>query len=359
MQEENVSDQQKFTTKVIETVIRLTILALLIGWCFAIIKPFFMIVTWGLILAIATYPLYELLMNKFGLKRKLSSTLVTILLLAIIFVPMGFITKSMVKNIGVAKELLNNDKAVIPAPDASVKNWPVIGEMTYDFWYNASEHLDVMITKNSAQIKSIGLWFLDNIGDAGSGFLKFVLSIIVSGILLAYSKEGRKSAEKIGSRLIGTKGKQFVEDSVITIRNVAKGILGVAFFQAILFGIGLIIAGVPFAGIWTIICLILAIIQIGIGPILIPISIYVFMTGDVITAVLLTIWMIFVSLVDNVIKPIVMGRKAPAPTLVIFLGAIGGFMLNGIIGLFIGAVVLSLGYNIFIWWLNKDQVIES
>lgn len=353
-----VSEQRKFTSKVIETIIRLTVLVLLIGWCFAIIQPFFMIFAWGLILAISMYPLYGYLLKLFGGKKKLASITVSIILLAVIFVPVGFITKSMVSNIGIAKEMLSSDEDIIPPPDASVKEWPVIGNATYDFWYNASEHLDVIISDNAAQIKTIGLWFLDKMGGAGSGFLQFVLSIIICGILLSYSSQGRKSADEIGTRLIGSKGKKFIEDSIITIRNVAKGILGVAFLQAILFGIGLVFAGVPFAGIWSIICLMLAIIQVGIGPIIIPISIYMFMTGDVLTASLLTIWMVFISLVDNVIKPIVMGRKAPSPTLVIFLGAIGGFMLNGIIGLFIGAVILSLGYNIFIWWLNMNKIEE-
>ncbi len=356
--ENSQSEQARFTNKVLEAVIRLTVLVLLIGWCILIIQPFFMIVAWGLILAITLYPLYAYIIKKFNGKRKLASTIVTLFLLTIIFVPTGLITKSLVSNIGVVKELLQNDESVIPPPNASVKEWPVIGNAAYDFWYKASEHLDVLIADNSAQIKTIGLWFLDNLSGAGSGFLQFILSIIVCGILLVYSTDGRKAADSIGIRLIGPKGKQFIEDSIITIRNVAKGILGVAFFQAVLFGLGLVVAGVPFAGIWTIICLMLAIIQIGIGPVIIPISIYMFMTGDVLTAIILTIWMVFISLIDNVIKPIVMGRKAPAPTLVIFLGAIGGFMLNGIIGLFIGAVILSLGYNIFIWWLNMNQVEE-
>ncbi len=350
-----LSEQSKFTNKIIETAIRLTVLVLLIGWCFAIVQPFFMIFAWGLILAISIYPLYSYLTKFFRGKKKLASTVVTILLLAIIFVPTGFITKSMVGNISVAKELLENSESIVPPPNESVKDWPIIGKATYDFWYKASENLDVLISENSAQIKTIGLWFLDSLSGAGSGFLQFVLSIIVCGILLVYSINGRKFADELGIRLICAKGKQFIEDSIITIRNVAKGILGVAFFQAILFGLGLIVAGVPFAGIWSAICLMLAIIQVGIGPIIIPISIYMFMTGDVLAATLLTVWMVFISLIDNVIKPIVMGRKAPAPTIVIFLGAIGGFMLNGIIGLFLGAVILTLGYNIFIWWVNMNK----
>jgi predicted PurR-regulated permease PerM len=348
-------EQNRFTGKVIESTIRLTVLIILIGWCFAIIQPFTIIILWGLILAIAMYPPFKYLENKISGNKKLASMVITLILLAVVFVPAGFITKSMVKNVGVAKELLSSGDAIIPPPNESVKDWPVVGNATYDFWFKASEHLDVIIADYAPQIKTAGLWLLQNLGGAGSGFLQFILSIIVSGIFLAYSSEGRKSADKIGERLIGLKGKEFIQDVIITVRNVARGILGVAFLQSVLFGIGLVIAGVPFAGIWSVLCLILAIIQLGLGPLIIPISIYLFMTGDVLTAVLLTIWMVIISLIDNILKPIVMGRKAPVPTIVIFLGAIGGFMLNGIIGLFIGAVVLSLGYKLFLWWLDLKQ----
>lgn len=353
---EKTSEQTLFTRKIIETVIRLTILVLLIGWCFAIIEPFFIIIAWGLILAIAMHPLYTFFQKKAKVNSKWAAIFVTIILLSFILVPTAFLTKSMVTNIGIMKELIKDGKEIIPPPSPQVSEWPVIGKFTYDFWLDASNHLDVVIKENATQIKTISFWLLDNLGGAGSGFLKFVLSIFVSGIMLAYSKEGRKAADTIGVRLIGERGKEFIKDVITTVRNVARGILGVAFFQAILFGLGLAVAGVPFVGIWSIICLILAIIQLGLGPIIIPISIYMFMTGDVLTAILLTIWMVLISLIDNIVKPLVMGRNAPVPTLVIFLGAIGGFMLNGIIGLFIGAVVLSLGYKIYQWWLNYENL---
>jgi predicted PurR-regulated permease PerM len=351
----NTTEQRYFTKKLIEATIRLVVLTLIIGWCFAILQPFIIIVAWGLILAVAMFPLYEFLKKVFKGKKKLASIVVTLVLLSVIFTPAAFITKSMVTNIGIAKEMIQSDAAIIPPPDASVKEWPVIGKSTYAFWYEASTQLDKLIVDLGPQLKTIGLWLLDNISSAGFGFLQFILSIIISGIMLTYADQGHKAADSIGIRLIGERGKEFIQDAIITIRNVARGILGVAFLQAVLFGLGLVVAGVPFAGIWSVVCLILAIVQLGLGPLIIPISIYMFMTGDVLTAILLTVWMVFISLFDNVVKPIVMGRKAPVPTLVIFLGAIGGFMLNGIIGLFIGAVVLSLGYKMFQWWLKMES----
>ena len=142
------------------------------------------------------------------------------------------------------------------------------------------------------------------------------------------------------------------EMAEVTVRNVAKGILGIAVVQSLLAGVGLVIAGVPFAGLWILLCLILAIVQIGILPVSIGVIIYIWGSADTLTATLLTIWMILVGVSDNILKPIMLGKGAPAPMLIVFLGAIGGFMFSGFIGLFTGAIVLSLGYKLFIGWLK-------
>ena len=141
----------------------------------------------------------------------------------------------------------------------------------------------------------------------------------------------------------------------MTIRNVSRGIIGVAFIQATLAGIGFLIAGVPLAGLWALISLFLAIIQIGVTPVLIVVIIYIFSTASTLTAVLLTIWLILVGLSDNILKPLLLGKGAPVPMLVIFLGAIGGFIFSGFMGLFLGAIVLSIGYKLLQAWLDEKQ----
>jgi predicted PurR-regulated permease PerM len=121
-------------------------------------------------------------------------------------------------------------------------------------------------------------------------------------------------------------------------------------------GIGFLVAGIPYAGIWTLLCLILAIIQIGIFPIVLGVLIYIWTTAHTITAILLTVWMIPVGLLDNILKPLMMGKGAPVPMLVIFLGSLGGFIYSGIVGLFTGAVILSLGYRLFDTWLKGSEI---
>jgi predicted PurR-regulated permease PerM len=188
----------------------------------------------------------------------------------------------------------------------------------------------------------------------GLGIIEFIVSIIIAGVMLAYAESGGKAAEQVFIRLAGRRGQDFVKLTETTIRQVVKGILGVALIQTILASIGFFVAGVPAAGLWTIISLILAIVQIGVGPVVIPLIIYVWSSSDTLTASLFTGWSIMVLVIDNVLKPLLLGKGAPVPMLVIFLGAIGGFIAIGFLGLFLGAVILSLTYKLAVEWITPD-----
>lgn len=151
-----------------------------------------------------------------------------------------------------------------------------------------------------------------------------------------------------------------VESAELTVRNVAKGVLGVAIIQSLLAGIGFVLAGIPLAGLWILVCLVLSIVQIGILPVSVGVIIYIWGAADTGTATIFTIWMVLVGVSDNILKPILLGKGAPAPMLVVFLGAIGGFMVSGFIGLFTGAIILTLGYKLMISWLEStDEKLEE
>jgi predicted PurR-regulated permease PerM len=182
------------------------------------------------------------------------------------------------------------------------------------------------------------------------------LAIIVSGVFLAFATPAGTVIKSLFIRLAGRHGESMSEVAEVTVRNVAKGVLGVAVIQSLLAGISFVIVGIPLAGLWILICLILAIVQIGIMPVSVGVIIYIWGAADTLTATLFTIWMLFVGLVDNVLKPILLGKGAPVPMVIVFVGAIGGFMLSGFIGLFTGAIVLSFGYNLFKEWLNVSTV---
>jgi predicted PurR-regulated permease PerM len=176
---------------------------------------------------------------------------------------------------------------------------------------------------------------------------------VIAGFLLANSSQCASTSRKIAIQLFGDKGAQFEALAEATIRSVTTGILGVALIQTLFAGLGFLMVGLPGAGLWALVFLIGAVLQVG-GLALLPAVIYVFATMATAKAVIFLIWCILVGLMDNVLKPLLLGRGVPVPILVIFLGVIGGFMAMGIIGLFVGAIVLSVGYTLFLAWLEGD-----
>jgi len=276
-------------------------------------------------------------------------------MLSLLIVPSWAITESLIKGVDALRELHTEGQPIIPPPGESTKKWPVIARPLIDVWKMASENFQATTIKYQAEFKLIGGWLLRAFAGFGTGIAQFIASLILSGVLLIYTDPISVSMRKLFKKLAGEKGDDFTDTSILTVRNVFKGVLGVAFAQATLAGIGFFVAGVPYPGLWTMICLILAIVQIGVGPVAIPIAIYMFSVTDTFTATMLALWMIPVTLSDNILRPILMGRGAPVPMLVIFMGAIGGFIYQGFVGLFLGAIILSLGYKLLISWLDIAQ----
>jgi predicted PurR-regulated permease PerM len=204
-------------------------------------------------------------------------------------------------------------------------------------------------------IKTIAKRTLQALAGFTMDLVMLILSIVIAGVLLANAKVGGKVAEDFLDRVMGRNGAAMVDLAAGTIRQVAKGILGVAVLQAAMFAVGVFIAGIPGAGLLTVVALILCIIQLGVGLVAIPVLIYAWTSMGTTAAVLLTIWMVIVMISDNILKPILLGRGAAVPMPVIFLGSIGGFLLSGFIGLFTGAVVLSIGYRLLNGWMVGFQ----
>jgi predicted PurR-regulated permease PerM len=323
-------------------------------WCFDILKPFVLILIWAIVIAIAVYPVHKFFIKFFRGRSILAVVVLTLLLLSIIIVPSGLIIYSLYEGINHFRELFNAGEPLIPPPGGTTANWPTITKPIVDIWQLASDNLHEAVVKYSDQIKEYGTILLIALAGISKGILSFIVSIIIAGFLLIYADSSAVVTKKIFTKLVGENSDNFTEITVLTIRNVVKGILGVAVIQTTMAGLGFFIAGVPFAGLWTILCLILAIVQVGVGPIAIPVAIYMFSVSDTTTAVILAIWLGITLLADNVLKPILLGRNAPAPMLVIFLGAIGGFLYNGFIGLFLGAIILTIGYKLFMIWLDTE-----
>lgn len=340
--------------KIVDTLIRLGVLSLLLMWCFDILKPFVLILVWAIVIAIAIYPVHTFFIKIFRGRKILAGIVLTLFMLSVIIIPSGLIMYSLFEGVNHFRELFKAGEHLIPPPGGNTANWPVFAKPIVDFWQLASDNLQEAVVQYSDEIKQYGALLLLALAGFSKGILSFIVSIIIAGILLIYADSSAVVTRKIFKKLVGKNGENFATISVLTIRNVVKGILGVAFIQTTMAGLGFFIAGVPFPGLWTILCLILSIIQVGVGPIAIPVAIYMFSVSDTTTAIILAIWLGITLLADNVLKPILLGRNAPAPMLVIFLGAIGGFIYNGFIGLFLGAIILTIGYKLFMMWLDTE-----
>jgi predicted PurR-regulated permease PerM len=351
--ETEIEKDKAFLKRILEVSIRIGLLLLLVVWCFQIIRPFIVPVIWGIILAVATQPGYRRLNAALGGRRGLAAALVTVLMLVLLAGPSMMLAGTLIEG---ARELagqLREGQLRIPPPPESVGTWPLIGPHLAAFWSLASENLAEALEKIGPQIRAAGVWLLAAAGGVGFGILQFIFAIVISGVLLAHSKGGEQAADAIAVRVMGEQGSKFADLEGATVRSVSRGILGVALIQAILAGLGFLAVGLPAAGLLALLCLFLAVIQLGVGLIMIPAMIYIFATADTLPAVLFLVWGVFVTLLDNILKPILLGRGVQVPMAIIFVGAIGGFLVHGIIGLFVGSVVLALGYTLFTAWLRE------
>jgi len=346
-----------FTQNTIEAAIRLGLLLLLAAWCFRIIYPFIEPVMWGVIIAVATYPLFMKLKSAMGGRNKLAAVIFTLVLLAILITPAMMVSDSIIQTSQVITEKYEQGQLQVPPPKASVKEWPLVGDKLYAFWSQASTNLQGTIEQYEPQLKAAGEKIITVAAGAGGDILQFVISIIIAGILVANAPGAYNVTLKTFSRLTDNKqGAMFTHLSRDTIRSIAQGVIGIAIIQALLSALGMYAMDVPAWGLWTLMILVLAIAQL--PPLLVLgfVIAYVWSVAETTPAVIFTVYALIVSGSDSFLKPLLLGRGLKTPMLVILLGAIGGMLMSGIIGLFIGAVILALGYELFMEWLDRDAV---
>jgi predicted PurR-regulated permease PerM len=339
----------------IDTAIRISLVALLAYWSFLICKPFVVLLIWSIIIAVAIFPLFKKFETLFGEQKKLALILFTLLLLSILIVPSILLISSLIETARGLAETMQTGTLHIPPPPSNVAEWPVIGKHIFSVWTAASENLVDTLSRFKSELKVVGTWVLSTTAGTVGSVLQFIISIIIASVFMANANGANQFSKSLFIRVAGEAGKDFAEIAGATMRSVAQGVLGVAFIQALLAGIGLLVMGVPGAGLWTLGVLLLGIMQLPTILLLGPIAIYVFSVADTVPAVIFLVWSLLVGLSDNVLKPLFLGRGMDIPMLVILIGAIGGMMLHGIIGLFIGAVILAIVYKLFIQWLETSQ----
>ncbi|MFT6998679.1 MAG: putative PurR-regulated permease PerM [Cryomorphaceae bacterium] len=337
----------------VEIAIRLGLLVLMVLWCFDIVSPFSSIILWSIILSMAFSPLFNKISKRLGGKPKTAAAIMVGGCLLLIILPTWLIFDSLFEGFQVIKPYLESDSFQLPPPSEQVTEWPLIGQQLFDAWTDAYDNLEGFIMAHEDGLLTIGKSIAKGIAGISGGLFVFVVSILISGLILATN-----GSENFGrlffKRLVGVRGDEFAEAVASTIRSVVKGVIGVAIIQSLLIGLGMVIAGVPYAGVWTLVTLVFAILQLPVIFITIGVILWMFSSLETLPAVLWTIYFLAAGLSDNVLKPILLGKGAKVPMMVIFFGVIGGFIASGFIGLFTGAVVVSLGYMLFMSWINTE-----
>lgn len=332
--------------------LRIGALALILYWSFTILKPFVSIVIWASVISVTLYPLHLRVTKWLKGREKLSATLITLIGLTVITIPTYFFGESLVEATNHLVELKNSESITFPPPEPAVKEWPLIGKKVHELWSQASSNLYEMIPQYEGPIRKLIRWLFEALAGFGAVFLQIFASTIIAGVFLTVSKSAESFVNKLINELSPNFGDSVTQLGASTIRSVAKGIIGISFIQAILAGLGMAIGGIPLVGLWTVLALVLSIMQIGTLPVAIIVAIISFNTMDTTPAVIMTIYMLVVGVIDNFLKPILLGKGVDVPMLVVFLGSIGGFISGGFMGLFLGPIILSIGYKLVINWVE-------
>jgi predicted PurR-regulated permease PerM len=353
-----LTDREALSKNTIDSLVRLSILALLVYWAVLVVQPFLVPIAWSIILVIVLYPAYSWSIRRLHLPSAIAAGLIVVLCLLILLGPATWLGLSLGASIRWFAQRLASGELRIPPPFEAVKAWPFVGAKTYDLWNLASSNLTDAFAKIGPSLRPLSTRLLFLASSAGLSMLKFIVSIIIAGFLFKPGPSMVKSAGVIFRRLTTEHGDEYVELVGITIRNLARGVIGVALLQSLLVGIGLIVAGIPAAGLISLSVLILAIVQVGSAVVIVPVVIWSFFAMDTFAAVLFAIYMVPVSLIDNVLRPLIMARGLKTPMLVILIGLLGGVWVHGLIGLFVGPIVLAVGWEllgIWIWRRTGDS----
>jgi len=352
------ASNKEYVSRALEASINIGLAALLAASCLLILKPFVPLIAWGIIIAVASYPVFLKLQRVLGGRGGWAAALYTLILLAILIIPVVLLAQSLVEGVQTLTAHLKDGTLGVPAPPDSVAGWPIIGARLYNLWKAASDNLSDVVLRFAPQIKSALPKLLSAAAGLGVTVLEFLLAILVGGVLLANAPAATKAVRSMFVRIFDQKGPEYHQLVSSTIHSVTSGILGVALIQTVCAGLGFLVAGLPAAGLWAVIFLIAAVLQVGM-LVLIPAVIYMFAIASTTKAIIFLVWCTIVGLMDNVLKPLLLGRGVAVPIAVVFLGAIGGFVAMGIIGLFVGAVVLSVGYKLFLVWVEPATVAEG
>jgi predicted PurR-regulated permease PerM len=339
-------------TRATDLIIRLAILGLFVFWALDLVSPFLPVVLWSLILAVALYPVHAWLAARLGGWDRTAAALLTLVLLAIVVGPVAVLGTSLAEAVQTLATDLGRGTLHVPPPPSGLAGWPLVGEKAQAAWSLASSNLEGALKEYGPSLVPFGTTILGKLAAMGLDVLVLAISVIIAGFLYRPGPRLVVTARVLAERIVSRRGAAFVDLTGATIRNVSRGVIGVAAIQALLFGIVLTVAGIPGAGLMAFAVLILCIVQIGPAPVAIPLIIWAWATMTTVPSLILTIVLVPIMLIDNVLKPMLMARGLRTPTLVILIGVVGGTISHGLLGLFLGPVVLAVLYDLVVAWVS-------
>jgi len=346
--------ESRVSSRLLDVLIRAGLIAVLAALCYVVFAPFLTLMVWALILAVTLYPLHRALARRIGGKQGLAATIVVIAGVLLIIIPTALLMNSFGSSIHDVVSAVQHNTLQIPAPREGIRDWPIVGKRVYDSWSKAHTDLPGLVQSMQPKIGELARTALSIVANIGLAVLQFLASFIVAGIVMAYGEAGAGGSRAIFERIIGGgRGESFARLSTATIRAVAQGVIGIAFVQALLVGLALLVAHVPWAGVLAAVTLVLSIAQVPALIVILPAIGYIWSSGNYGNgaAVAHTVILLLAGMADNVLKPLMLGRGVDAPMPVVLLGALGGMATGGILGMFVGATLLALGYQIFMSWV--------
>ncbi len=341
----------------LDALIRAGLILMLAVLSYRVLEPFLVLLVWAVILAVALYPLHRAVARRIGGRQGLAAAAIIVLAVVLIVVPSAVLLNSMGDSVRQLIADIEQGTLKVPPPGPGLANVPLIGERIHDVWQTAHENLPALVQSLQPKIGTLARNALSIVASVGGAVLEFIAALVVAGIIMAFGERGDRASRAIFGRLTDTeRGTDFADLATSTIRAVAQGVIGVAFIQALLVGVLLLAAGLPWAGLLAIVALVLGIAQVPLLVVTVPTIAYIWFSGDYGTAeaVVLSVLLGIAGMIDNVLKPVLLGHGVDAPMPVILLGALGGMAAAGILGMFVGATLLSLGYQIFMGWVGAN-----
>ncbi|MEP2531527.1 AI-2E family transporter [Shimia sp.] len=340
--------------RIIDLGIRLLFLAVFLYAALMIVAPLAGIVLWATILAVAIYPLFESLANLLGGRRGWAATITVLVGLFLTIGPLAASIAGLVEySADLIHEISSGTLTMPPLPER-INEWEIMGPKIKEVWALFDNNLAAALDRYGSFILEFGTSVLGKLAGVGVGLLAMALSVIVMGMMLSPGPQLGHMLQNFGNRVFAPKGGEFVELAAATVRNVSRGVLGVAAIQAFLAGLVMLIFGIDAAGPLAVVCLILGIIQVGPGPVIIPVIIWAWSAMTPGMALVFTVIMVPVMIMDNFLRPIFIARGLETPILVILVGVIGGVLSGGIVGIFIGPVILSVFYELVMAWMAVE-----